>query len=189
MSVPAPLLPAPLAFATDGTPYSETYQDVYNSAQGGLAQAHHVFLRGNGLPERWRGRRTFAVLETGFGTGLSFLATLRAWREDPGRCDRLHFVSIEKHPFQADDLAVLLKEFPDFRSELLSRWPMLVPGMHRLEFERGNVVLTLFFGDIADGLQQLQMAADAIYLDGFAPTKNPQMWAPSCAAPASASAR
>ena len=55
---------------------------------------------------------------------------------------------------------------------------MLVPGMHRLEFEGGNVVLTLFFGDIAEGLPQLQLAADAFYLDGFAPAKNPQMWEP-----------
>lgn len=177
MSAPAPLLPATLAYATDGSPYSEAYQDVYHSAHGGLAQAHHVFLRGNGLPERWRGRRTFTVLETGFGIGLSFLATWRAWREDSARCDRLHFVSIEKHPFRAGDLATLLKEFPDFRSELLPRWPMLVPGMHRIEFESGNVVLTLFFGDIAEGLPQLQLAADAIYLDGFAPAKNPEMWA------------
>lgn len=179
MSAPAPLVPAPLAFAADGTPFSQAYGDVYHSAGGGPAQAHHVFLQGNGLPERWRGRRVFTVLETGFGFGLSFLATWRAWREDPARCERLHFVSVEKHPFQADDLAVLLKDFPDLERELVSRWPMLVPGMHRIEFESGNVVLTLFFGAIAEGLPQLQLAADAIYLDGFAPAKNPEMWAPT----------
>jgi tRNA 5-methylaminomethyl-2-thiouridine biosynthesis bifunctional protein len=174
--VPTPLVPAPLAFAADGTPFSEAYGDVYHSTEGGIAQARHVFLQGNGLPERWRARRQFTILETGFGFGLSFLATWKAWREDPERCQRLHFVSIEKHPFQASDLAVLLKDFPDLKDELLSRWPMLVPGMHRLEFDSGNVVLTLFFGDIADGLPQLQLAADAFYLDGFAPQKNPEMW-------------
>jgi tRNA 5-methylaminomethyl-2-thiouridine biosynthesis bifunctional protein len=173
-----PLIPATLAFAADGTPYSQAYGDVYHSADGGLAQARHVFLQGNALPERWRGRRLFTVLETGFGFGLSFLATWRAWREDPARCERLHFVSIEKHPFQAADLAVLLKEFPDPGNELISRWPMLVPGVHRLEFASGQVVLTLLFGDVADGLPQLQLAADAIFLDGFAPAKNPHMWAP-----------
>ena len=174
----APLVPARLAFAADGTPYSAAYDDVYHSAEGGLAQARHVFLQGNGLPERWRGRRLFTLLETGFGFGLSFLAAWRAWREDPQRCERLHFVSIEKHPFQADDLAVLLKDFPDLKNELISGWPLLVPGMHRLEFDSGKVVLTLFFGDIADGLPQLSLAADAIFLDGFAPAKNPAMWEP-----------
>jgi tRNA 5-methylaminomethyl-2-thiouridine biosynthesis bifunctional protein len=179
--MPVPLIPATLAFAADGTPFSEAYGDVYHSAGGGLAQARHVFLQGNGLPERWRGRRVFTVLETGFGFGLSFLATWCAWREDPARCERLHFVSIEKHPFEESDLFSLFKKYPEleYQSTLLaSHWPMLVPGMHRLEFGSGKVLLTLFFGDVAEGLPQLQLAADAIYLDGFAPAKNPQMWAP-----------
>jgi tRNA 5-methylaminomethyl-2-thiouridine biosynthesis bifunctional protein len=175
--VTSPLIPAKPAFAPDGTPFSEAYGDVYHSAEGGPEQARHVFLQGNGLPERWRGRRTFTVLETGFGFGLSFLATWQAWREDPQRCERLHFVSIEKHPFTTAGLEVLARKFPDIE-KLANQWPMLVPGMHRLEFESGNVVLTLFFGDIAEGLPQLQLAADAIYLDGFAPAKNPAMWAP-----------
>jgi tRNA 5-methylaminomethyl-2-thiouridine biosynthesis bifunctional protein len=171
------LRPARLAFAADGTPWSEAYGDVYHSADGGPAQARHVFLAGNGLPERWRGRRLFTVLETGFGFGLSFLATWQAWRDDPQRCERLHFVSVEKHPFEGSDLSFVLKKYEGLTSdELVARWPMLVPGMHRLEFEGGNVTLTLFFGDVAEGLPQLALAADAIYLDGFAPAKNPEMW-------------
>ena len=182
MSVLRPRIePARLAFAADGTPYSPAYDDVYHSAEGGPAQAQHVFLRGNGLPGRWAGRRAFTILETGFGFGLSFLATWRAWREDEVRCERLHFVSIEKHPFTAADLASLWEKNAELKKEsreLISRWPMLVPGMHRLEFEGGNVVLTLFLGDIADGLPQFQLSADAIFLDGFSPAKNPDMWAP-----------
>ncbi len=177
----APLVPARLAFAPGGTPYSEAYGDVYHSAEGGLAQAQHVFLQGNRLPERWRGRRAFTVLETGFGFGLCFLATWRAWRDDPQRCGRLHFVSIEKHPFQLADLDVLFEKYPQVKNEatqLVAYWPLLVPGMHRIEFDGGKVVLTLLFGDIADGLPQLSLTADAIYLDGFAPAKNPAMWEP-----------
>jgi tRNA 5-methylaminomethyl-2-thiouridine biosynthesis bifunctional protein len=179
--MPSPLIPATLAFAADGTPYSEAYGDVYHSAGGGPAQARYVFLQGNGLPERWRGRRAFTILETGFGFGMSFLAAWRAWCEDPARCERLHFVSVEKHPFAAPHLSLLWEKNGEFENEsrqLLARWPMLVPGMHRLEFEDGNVVLSLFFGDIAEGLPQLQLAADAIFLDGFAPAKNPSMWSP-----------
>ena len=180
--MPAGITAARLAFAADGTPFSETFGDVYHSAEGGLAQARHVFLAGNGLPERWRGRDLFTVLETGFGLGLSFLATWNAWRDDSARCRRLHFVSIEKHPFAAGDLAFLWEKYPELEKEsreLIALWPMLVPGLHRMEFEGGKVVLTLFMGDIADGLPQLQLAADAIYLDGFAPQKNPQMWEPA----------
>ncbi len=177
-----PLISARLAFAADGTPYSQAYGDVYHAAEGGAAQARHVFLGGNGLPARWGGARRFTVLETGFGFGLSFLATWQAWREDAQRCARLHYVSVEKHPFSAQDLAVLHAphaEFAPLAEELRSAWPMLVPGMHRVEFEEGRVVLTLAFGDAQHLLPQLRLAADAIYLDGFAPAKNPDMWSPA----------
>ncbi|MDH5210882.1 MAG: tRNA (5-methylaminomethyl-2-thiouridine)(34)-methyltransferase MnmD, partial [Betaproteobacteria bacterium] len=175
----SPLVPARLAFNAEGTPYSREFDDLYHSADGGAAQAHHVFLGGNGLPERWRGARRFTILETGFGFGLSFLATWDAWREDAARPARLHYVSVEKHPFTTQDLAVLHAphaEFAALSEELRSAWPLLVPGLHRLEFENGRVVLTLAFGDAAALVPQLRLAADAIYLDGFAPAKNPDLW-------------
>src|SRR6266581_1361309 len=173
-----PLIPARLEFAADGTPWSEEFGDVYHSAAGGPAQARHVFLAGNRLPERWAGRERFVILETGFGFGLNFLATWQAWRRDPARCGRLHFVSVEKHPFSLQDLRALHERYPELRqeaAELHARWPVLVPGGHRAELEGGRVVLTLFFADIKV-LRDLRLAADAIYLDGFAPAKNPDMW-------------
>jgi tRNA 5-methylaminomethyl-2-thiouridine biosynthesis bifunctional protein len=160
----------------DDTPYSAAYGDVYHSAGGGPAQARHVFLAGNALPARWAQRERFVIFETGFGFGLNFLVTWRAWREDPARCRRLHFVSIEKHPFSVADLRALHELYPELATEakeLHAHWPSLVSGAHRLEF--GEVVLTLFFGDISIA-RDLRLRADAIYLDGFAPAKNPDMW-------------
>lgn len=176
-----PIVPAVLAFAGDGTPYSDTYGDVYHSAAGALGQARHVFLGGNGLPMRWQGRERFVILESGFGQGLNFLATWQAWRDDPRRCARLHFVSLEKHPFLAQDLVALHAPHAAIASlsaQLRASWPMLLPGFHRLVFDEGRVVLTLFLGDIEDALPQMRLAADAIYLDGFSPSRNPAMWAP-----------
>ena len=174
--MPEPLVPARLAFQ-EGIPYSEEFGDVYHSAGGGPAQALHVFLHGNGLPERWAGRERFVILETGFGAGVNFLTTWRTWRRDRARCGRLHFVSIEKHPFRLPDLREIHANYDlgDEAAELHARWPMLVPGAHRLEFDDGKVVLTLFFADIKV-TRELRLAADAFYLDGFAPAKNPDMW-------------
>jgi len=175
------LIPATLAFTPDGTPYAEAFGDVYHSADGGLGQARQVFLGGNGLPGRWADRDHFTILETGFGLGLNFLATWAAWRSDPGRCRRLHFVSVEKHPFAAADLALLYARWPEFcelSAELLQRWPVLVPGFHRLYLDGGRVILTLILGDALDGLRQLRARVDAFFLDGFAPAKNPDMWSP-----------
>src|SRR3989442_5973016 len=170
----AALVPGKLDFRDD-TPYSAAFGDVYHSADGGIAQAEHVFLKGNGLPERWARRERFVILETGFGFGLNFLTTWQAWKRDASRCRRLHYVSIEKHPFTLADLRLLHQRYPELAPEakaLQAHWPLLVSGAHRLEF--GNIVLTLFFGDVAI-LRDLRLAADAVYLDGFAPAKNPDM--------------
>ncbi|OLL29394.1 bifunctional tRNA (5-methylaminomethyl-2-thiouridine)(34)-methyltransferase MnmD/FAD-dependent 5-carboxymethylaminomethyl-2-thiouridine(34) oxidoreductase MnmC [Burkholderia sp. SRS-W-2-2016] len=180
-----PLIPAVLAFRDNGSPFSPLYDDIYHSAVGALEQAQYVFLGGNCLPARWQNRRHFTVLETGFGMGINFLVTWAAWRADPARCERLHFVSTEKHPFSAADLRrahallagdPLIAELADL---LANAWPMLVPGSHRLEFDNGRVVLTLIFADAAESLPALRLRADAFYLDGFAPAKNPELWTPA----------
>ena len=174
------LVPARAAFTADGTPWSEAFGDVYHSAAGGLEQARHVFLGGNDLPARWAARERFVVLETGFGLGLNFLATWQAWRADAARPRRLHYVSIERHPFSLEDLRALHERFPGLASEaaeLHALWPVLVPGGHRLVMQGGAVMLTLFFADIRIA-RELRLAADAIYLDGFAPARNPEMWSP-----------
>lgn len=180
-----PIQPARLDFAPDGTPRSTDYGDVYHTAAGGLEQARQVFMAGCGLPERWQGRKRFTILETGFGLGLNFLATWAAWRADPARSQELHFVSTEKHPFSAADLAVLHRAWPELAplaDELRRAWPDLLPGTHRLHLGSGadgdRVTLTLLFGDALATLPQLQARVDAIYLDGFSPAKNPELWSP-----------
>ncbi len=179
------LIPAELAFRDDGTPFSPLYGDIYHSASGALEQSEYVFLHGNELPRRWQQRRVFTVLETGFGMGVNFLASWAAWRADPSRCERLHFVSIDKHPFRVDDLrrahdAILADpSMRELARTLADAWPMLVPGTHRLEFDSGRVTLTLVFGDALEALSKLWLRADAFYLDGFAPARNPELWSPA----------
>lgn len=174
---------AELQYDEHGVPRSAQYGDVYHSASGALAQAAHVFLGGNDLPERWRGRSAFTVCETGFGLGQNFLATWHAWREDPRRSHTLHYLAFEAHPFSGEDLMkALLPRLPDSYQRLArslgAAWPKLLPGMHRLEFEGGALTLTLGFGQIQRLARQVQARADAFFLDGFAPRRNPEMWSP-----------
>ena len=173
--------PAELAFDKDGTPFSPAYGDVYHSADSGPGQSRHVFLGGNDLPGRWAHAPLFTILETGFGLGLNFLATWQAWLADPARPGRLHYFSIEKSPFGRDALAALHERYAEFAPlarQLRDAWPPLVPGLHRLHFEDGRVTLTLAFADVVDLAPLLQFQADAIYLDGFAPQRNTEMWSP-----------
>ena len=173
---------AVLERSESGTPYSSEFGDIYHSEAGGLAQARHVFLGGNDLPNRWRGREAFTILETGFGLGLNFLAAWDAWRADPKRCARLHFVSVERRPFDRAQLAEALAPFTELAplaTALERGWPAPLAGFHRLHFDGGRVILTLLFGEAAALLPQLVARADAFFLDGFAPARNPQMWSPA----------
>jgi tRNA 5-methylaminomethyl-2-thiouridine biosynthesis bifunctional protein len=172
---------APLEKSPGGTPFSSEFGDIYHSEAGGLAQARYVFLGGNGLPGRWQGRGAFTILETGFGLGLNFLAAWEAWRADPARCARLHFVSVERRPFSRADLAAALAPFTELAplaTALERNWPAPLAGFHRAHFDGGRVILTLLLGEAAELLPQLVARADAFFLDGFAPARNPGMWSP-----------
>jgi tRNA 5-methylaminomethyl-2-thiouridine biosynthesis bifunctional protein len=163
----------------DGTPRSARFQDIYRSTTGGLEQARHVFLRGCGLPAAWAGRPQWCILETGFGLGLNFLAAWRAWKDDPERPRLLHFASIEAWPVAADDIvrsAAAHPELAPLAQALAAQWIGLVPGVHRLVFEEGRVLLTLAVRDASEALREPAFAADAVFLDGFDPERNPQMW-------------
>ena len=173
-----PIVPAQLEFNAQGLPYSAAYGDVYHPLAGAYAQAQHVFLAGNGLPQRWSGRDRFVVLECGFGLGNNFLAVWDAWRRDPERCAQLHFISIERHPLTRADLARAheVSPVPDLARALINAWPPLTPNLHRLVFDEGRLQLLLALGDVADQLKEIVAQVDAFFLDGFAPAKNPQMW-------------
>jgi tRNA 5-methylaminomethyl-2-thiouridine biosynthesis bifunctional protein len=186
----APLVPASFATTSEGTPFSPAFDDVYHSADGGLAQARHVFIAGNNLHERAfapAGKQhdqphdhPFVIVETGFGLGINFLATWQAWQAAGKPC-RLHFISFEKHPLPQSDLARALAGFAELAplaTQLLKQWPVLVSGFHRLHFDDDKLALTLIFGDAQTQLPKLEARADALYLDGFAPAKNPDLWTP-----------
>lgn len=149
------------------------------TSEDGLAQARHAFLGGNRIAERWQDRDRFVILETGFGIGINFLATWDALRADPRGPARLHFVSVEAHPPGSEDLQSALAPFESLAplaTALAASWPLPVAGFHRLLFDGGRVTLTLLLGDARTLLPQLDAQADALFLDGFAPSRNPSLW-------------
>ncbi len=180
----------PVHWDADGTPRSTLFDDVYRSRgfhgmDRGLLQARHVFLQGCGLwsPDgqtlAWQGQRQWHVLETGFGLGLNFLATWQAWRQDPQRPDRLFFTSIEAWPVSAADIERSVQAWPELQplaAELAQAWRGLMPGMHRLVFDGGQVQLTLYVGAVEKMLREIDVPVDGVFLDGFSPDINPQMW-------------
>jgi tRNA 5-methylaminomethyl-2-thiouridine biosynthesis bifunctional protein len=171
---------ARIQWRDDGLPFAPEFGDVYHPRVGALAQARHVFLRGNELPQRWRRRERFVILETGFGLGNNFLAAWQAWQDDAERCERLVYVGIERYPPTRADLhyAHRASPLPTLATQLLQAWPPQTPDIHALSFDGGRVRLLLAWGDIAAMLRELTLQADAFFLDGFAPARNPAMWTP-----------
>jgi len=189
----APIEYAELSWNEQGTPVSRTFGDVYFSDANGLEETRHVFLGGNGLPDRFahHSRDLFITAETGFGTGLNFLTLWQAFErfcaEQPqARLQRLHFISCEKYPLSVNDLASAHQSWPElaaYARALREQWPAALPGCHRLLLAEGRVTLDLWFGDINQLIptfdDSLNHQVDAWFLDGFAPSKNPDMWTPA----------
>jgi tRNA U34 5-methylaminomethyl-2-thiouridine-forming methyltransferase MnmC len=146
-------------------PVSTRFDDPYFSLQSGLEETRHVFLRGNGLPERLC--PGFRIAELGFGTGLNLLATAGIVRAGP-----VHYTSFEAFPMTAADMARALAAFPGLASaELVARW---ASGARR--FSLGALEVEVIVGDARETLPRWAGKADAWYLDGFSPAKNPELW-------------
>jgi len=166
---------AELEWRDGAVPVSTRFDDPYFSLNDGLAETRHVFLAGNGLPARFRDG--FAVAELGFGTGLNFLATARAWAE-AGRPGALSYTAFEAWPLAPEDMARALAAFPELAAltaELIAAVPHLATGATL----GGGVTLRVVEGDARRTLPAWEGAADAWFLDGFAPAKNPELWEPA----------
>jgi tRNA 5-methylaminomethyl-2-thiouridine biosynthesis bifunctional protein len=171
-------------------PFSSLFDDVYFNTEQGIDEANYVFFEGNNIGERWLdySAQHFSIAETGFGSGLNFLLTCQKFAEfiksNPNSpLKKLHFSSFEKYPLTKPDLITALQQWPQlnaFISPLLAQYPIALTGCHRLLLNEFNITLDLWFGDIADTLPSLHVydsgLFDCWYLDGFTPSKNPEMW-------------
>jgi tRNA 5-methylaminomethyl-2-thiouridine biosynthesis bifunctional protein len=175
----SPITTASVSFE-DATPVSAQFGDVYFSKAGGVEESTYVFLHSNGLPTRFAAAvNGFHIAETGFGTGLNFLLTMRLWCECAPKDAVLHYTSIERHPIAHETLSAIYAPHPLSHEAdmLLEQYPPLQAGTYALTFAEGRVQLTLHYADVEVAVQYLPAASvDAWFLDGFAPAKNPDMW-------------
>ena len=166
-------------------PVSKQFGDVYFSKDNGLLETRHVFLNGNDLSTRLAHLKDFeyfSVAETGFGTGLNILALWQLWQEvRPNNHSHLHAASVEKFPLSKKDLIRALNAWPelkDLADQLIEQYPLPISGCHRLNFPNERFSIDLWLGDAHDIFPVIEKtkAVDAWFLDGFAPSCNPDMW-------------
>lgn len=167
-------MPQPELDWTDaGVPVARRFDDPYFSLGNGLAETRHVFVAGNGLPGRFR--PGFNIAELGFGTGLNMLTVLMAWRA-AGVAGPLRYTSFEAFPMAVGDMARALAAFPEVAevaAPVLAQWAAGARVI-RAEGLEAEVIL----GDARETLPAWGGRADAWFLDGFSPAKNPELWGP-----------
>jgi len=172
-------LPAPDVVLEDGILRSRRHDDIYFSVEDGLAETRHVFLQGTDFLSRLEPHAIHHVLETGFGTGLNFLATWDAFRRVAPEGARLRYAAIEGYPLDTNIMSSIHDAFPELR-DLADQLTLLMPprwrGPHHLFFEQGRVELILLYGEIREIIGRHDIHADSIFLDGFSPSKNAEMW-------------
>ena len=162
-----------ISWTGNDTPRSTRFDDAYFNPEAGLDEARHVFLTGNDLPARLHAG--FHVGELGFCTGLNLLALADAW-EGPGA---LRFTSFEAWPMGPADMARALAPFAKalrdgLVSALLAGWAGAQGPVRR--FALPGMAVEVHIGDARATLPRWRGCADAWFLDGFAPSRNPQMW-------------
>ncbi len=162
-------------------PYSLDFNDVYFNTDDGLAETEYVFISHNQLQQRFSNTNlsNFTIIETGFGTGLNFLAVSALWLQLAPKNATLHYIGIEKMPLSPANLAraqALWPQFTDISQALIKQYSTLKTGTNQFSLAAGRIHIDLQAEDIMLALLQLSQIADAWLLDGFAPAKNATMW-------------
>ena len=170
-----------LIWTDNHAPYSTRFDDIYFMPEAGLDESRHVFLSANRLANRWQllgSGETFTIFECGFGTGLNFLTTVDLWLSTD-TSGHLNYIAFEGFPLTLNDLNKALGSFATQLSTievLINNYDKLLSGQ-TVELNE-HISLTLLLHQVDDLLTITNdfVSFDAVYLDGFSPAKNPEMW-------------
>jgi len=179
-----------ISWDQNGLPHSLKFDDKYFCRENGLAESQYIFCDGNHLKDRWtklipKDSHTFTIIETGFGSGLNFLCAWKLWEEAASPNWTLHYISIDQYPLSPEDLSKTLQLWPSLKlytNQLIHQYNPLNYTNQQIYFNEKTVHLTLIFDHVLKALDKLKnqsiisSSADAWFLDGFAPSKNPEMW-------------
>ncbi|MEO0909012.1 MAG: tRNA (5-methylaminomethyl-2-thiouridine)(34)-methyltransferase MnmD [Pseudomonadota bacterium] len=161
----------------DVLPVSTRFDDPYYSRSDGRAECDHVFIKGNDLPQRWENMTQCTIAELGFGTGLNFLESVRQWQQIRPKDAKLHFVSFEKFPLSFEEMQRALAVWPELNELAILLGEIWNPVSDAIdEAFTEDVRLSVHIGDANEILPSAEFEANAWYLDGFSPAKNPELW-------------
>lgn len=161
------------------TPKSVIFDDIYFSCEDGVGESLYNFFKGNDLPTAWQERDSFMICELGLGTGLNIVLAIDLFLKSKGKCKKLNLISIEKHPLSAEQIKACLQPWQERFDKALSlfidHYPLNIPATHSFDITN-DISVTFIFDDVKNALSSLECGVDCWFLDGFNPSKNPEMW-------------
>ncbi|MBQ7135301.1 bifunctional tRNA (5-methylaminomethyl-2-thiouridine)(34)-methyltransferase MnmD/FAD-dependent 5-carboxymethylaminomethyl-2-thiouridine(34) oxidoreductase MnmC [Campylobacter sp.] len=153
--------------------YNSEFDDIYFNTYEPLAECEYAYSSAlDGV-----NKSAIVVAEAGFGVGLNFFCTIAKFKSSNKKS--LHYIAVEKYPFSKDELASIYEQFgldSSIYKEFLDSYHIVSNSLLRIYLLNHTIILDLYFGDILEFLEECEFRADVWYLDGFAPSKNPQMW-------------
>lgn len=159
--------------------YSIDYDDTYSSSEGWLDEKEYVFLKSNHLSDNWKNKNIFSIFELGFGSGANFVLTWNLWKQTQETVSYLYYNAIEKQTLKKRDILNLFQNHTLLRplvDKFLDVYHIEEEGVYSFSFPEDRVHLTLWIGDVLKLLPLFTGKVDTWFLDGFSPSKNPEMW-------------
>ena len=144
--------------------YHPGYRQHFHSTAGAETESDKKYLEPCRIREHLAAGKSLNILEIGFGMGYNAAALHRTVRETG--CGTVRLVSLEADPAVLH-AAASLPEHPD--------QPLIETLQHTERFEDGGFQLELICGDARKSLPEDRWF-DAVFLDGFSPETNPELW-------------
>lgn len=166
-------------FNQSGVAYSQEFNQCYHSTLGAIKESEYVFLDGIKINDLFKKKQNFTIAEIGFGTGLNFILSMKAFEESSSKPKIFNYLAFEKYPLSKKQLISFYKNF-DFLNKysqtLIEQLKYLSPGFNRITFGKNKPILTLMIGDALTEITKVKANVDAWYFDGFSPKANPDLW-------------
>jgi len=152
------------------TLYNEEYEDHYHSKSGAVEESFEKFVK-PAITDKTLSKGFIRILDIGFGLGYNAIAAIDYIQDNNKNCE-IELISLEKD-LKLDELKSLN---PKLRNYNIIQKISFDPITNSYLFEEKNVRLQVKIGEATEIIKKIKLEFDAIFLDGFSPKKNPELW-------------
>lgn len=147
-----------------------TINESYHSTHGAVQEAKHVFIK-SGFDEIKK--KSFSVLEIGFGTGLNSIIT---FIEGKKKGKTINYTGLEAFPISKEEM----NELGYFKLDEFSNYKEVYLNLHSTDWEKPVQIsdefsLLKIHQPLIDFSPE-SASFDLIYFDAFGPDIQPEMW-------------